>query len=290
MRKQRGGTELSEWHHSAVGLCSQAGHVTGRSDRVSQQLQNICWFAAVPRFMSQVLPYNQNCPQVPKATYSFLKSSVLQTQLCALWFFFFFFNISLPSFISNHVHLDLDLKCLPGLWLPELFPSVPNSSWFRNWPSTSQHIGAQPEPLPVPHQALTSLLDLVPHHKLCLRTRQSWQTLPWWDATVRCPWVAGPQWEMGCQADGMGQHGKPDSCSQGNSSCWWSWRDSKDFTEEPWAFLPFSWGGRICTRWLRGLEGKENPWGNNGAFGSQNNLILPVIPKITMTLRCYLAT
>jgi len=202
----------------------------------------------------------------------------------------FFFHISLPSFISNHVHLDLDLKCLPGLWLPELFPSVPNSSWFRNWPSTSQHIGAQPEPLPVPHQALTSLLDLVPHHKLCLRTRQSWQTLPWWDATVRCPWVAGPQWEMGCQADGMGQHGKPDSCSQGNSSCWWSWRDSKDFTEEPWAFLPFSWGGRICTRWLRGLEGKENPWGNDGAFGSQNNLFLPVIPKITMTLRCYLAT
>lgn len=210
MRKQRGGTELSEWHHSAVGLCSQAGHVTGRSDRVSQQLQNICWFAAVPRFMSQVLPYNQNCPQVPKATYSFLKSSVLQTQLCALWFFFFFFNISLPSFISNHVHLDLDLKCLPGLWLPELFPSVPNSSWFRNRPSTSQHIGAQPEPLPVPHQALTSLLDLVPHHKLCLRTRQSWQTLPWWDATVRCPWVAGPQWEMGCQADDTGQHGKPE--------------------------------------------------------------------------------
>lgn len=122
----------------------------------------------------------------------------------------FFFHISLPSFISNHVHLDLDLKCLPGLWLPELFPSVPNSSWFRNWPSTSQHIGAQPEPLPVPHQALTSLLDLVPHHKLCLRTRQSWQTLPWWDATVRCPWVAGPQWEMGCQADDTGQHGKPE--------------------------------------------------------------------------------
>lgn len=229
----RNGNEKAVWWNWAVGvtplscgpLCSQVGHVTGESDSsipaASKHLL-VCSRAKIYG-AGAAHAINVALRSLSYLFFSQVLCSSLNTAVCSV------FYISLPSFIFNYLHLDLDLKCLPGLWL-WVTPISPPQLLVSQ--SILQHIGAHSEPLPVPNQALTSCW--IWSHTTGPAQEPGRAGRPVC-ALVRCLWVAGPQQEMLCQADGAWCRVQDTMWSQRwllqeEASCCWSWRDSEDFT------------------------------------------------------------